>query len=197
MPLIFKKYSFGTFCGNRSFVPYYEIYLGSGADSQIVGRTSANKFNLTTFPYGNFTWMISAFNGLNDTNSSSWHFELCQAGIVETPTLSPPLSSLQIANITLSWEVEWNDNCYEAHSTSVTVRNYTEVLLMLTGLNDTTTSLHFSEEELITLGFSDCTYQWDVKVTKGSQVVTSTSSFEYCVPVSETVTLLGPGKRNG
>lgn len=134
-----------------------------------------------------------AFNGLNGTCSNSSSFELCEAGDMESPYMYPESHFLVISNLSLSWSINWNDDCGETHIIVVTIVNDTKVLFTSGELSETETSLAFTESEMISMGFTDWTYSWTVYGIKGTQTISDTKTFVYCIPAPEAVSLNIPG----
>lgn len=186
--------SFGAFCNNLSFVPYYEVYMGTSySNIPLVAKTTSTLFSTATYA-GNHFWKIAAFNGFSSTFSSVWNFSICAPGNVGNPILFPSASTLEIAVISLSWNVGWNDTCGEVKSFSLTIWSGSTTYVSANGLNQNQTSLYFTENEAAALGFTDgCTYNWNVTAQKGVQSKMSTSTFSYCTPTAEYVALNSAG----
>ena len=183
------------YCKNLSFVPYYELYLGTSSSSpQLIQRLTQTLWSSNSMSAGVFFWKVAAFNGFNRTFSQQRSFQMCNPGTLGYPILSPANGTLQIANVTLKWTVMWNDVCMETHLAILTIWNSTSILFMNDHLNDSQTSLFFNENDAYSLGLqTGSTYQWSVIAKKGTQEKQTYSTFEYCRPSCETVKLFSPG----
>lgn len=158
----------------------------------VAAKTSTTSWSQTLTP-GVYYYEIAAFNGYFRTFSPEWQFEICAPGHLAPPVLSPAPSTLQIGNISLSWAINWNDTCEEDHQEYVTIWTNSSVIFTSDLLNETQTSLFFTEDEVTSLGiYNGVTYSWSVQAFKGSQKPRSNSSFVYCKPAPELVELGTP-----
>ena len=56
---------------------------------------------------GTWFWKVCAFNGQNETCSTSiWEFSVCHPNVLGTPVLSPLSGTMLVSEIDLSWTVQ-------------------------------------------------------------------------------------------
>lgn len=106
-----KFHSFGTWCENKSFVPYYKVFLSTSPlpatlIGVVPGSEDSPSVSKSQMAAGTWYWMICAFNGRNLTCSYVWQFIVCHPNTLGNPILSPSAGAVLVNYILLSWTIQ-------------------------------------------------------------------------------------------